>query len=165
MFATGSYTPTYAAPIKATGEVARRQRNDAMGQMAFYGDNRQYNQDTSAGKGVAAGGLGAQFRASLTGDMAAGKRATQAQAGMLDFLKDSAGEDLRFGSGRAEEANSLSSLLLDRDKINTDFQLNTQKRRMENSLASAQRDAEERSAEMARKARTSQSILGLFGLA
>lgn len=165
MFSTGSYTPTYAAPIKATGEVARRQRNDAMGQMAFYGDNRQYNQETNAGKGVAAGGLGAQFRAGLTGDMAASKRAGQAQSSMLDFLKDSAGEDARFATGRAEEANSLSSLLLDRDKINTDFDLNKQKRNMESALAAAQRDAEERSAEMQRKSRTSQSILGLFGLA
>jgi hypothetical protein len=165
MFSTGTYTPTYTAPIKATGEIARRQRNDAMGQMAFYGDNRQYNQDTAAGKGVAAGGLGAQFRASLTGDMAAGKRAAQAQTSMLDFLKDSAAEDARFASGRADETNSLSSLLLDRDKINTDFDLNTQKRRMEGALAAAQRGAEERIADMQRKARTSQSILGLFGLA
>ena len=165
MFSTGSYTPTYAAPIKATGEVARRQRNDAMGQMAFYGDNRQYNQDGAAGKGVAAGGLGAQFRAGLTGDMAASKRATQAQAGMLDYLKDSAGEDLRFGSGRAEEANSLSSLLLDRDKINLDSDLSGQKRRMESQLAQSQRDAESKAADMQRKSRTSQSILGLFGLA
>ena len=116
-------------------------------------------------QGVAAGGLGAQFRAGLTGDMAASKRATQAQAGMLDYLKDSAGEDLRFGSGRAEEANSLSSLLLDRDKINLDSDLSGQKRRMESQLAQSQRDAESKAADMQRKSRTSQSILGLFGLA
>jgi hypothetical protein len=163
MFSTGSYTPTYDAPIKATGDVARKMRNDAAGQMAYYGDNRQYNQ--GAGKGVAAGGKGAQFRAALTGDVETAKRATAANAGMLDYLKDNATEDLRYQSGAADERNSLASLLLDRDKINTDFNLSGQKRRMESQLAQAQRDASQKAADYARNARTSQSLLGLFGLA
>jgi hypothetical protein len=162
MFSTGSYTPTYDAPIKATGEAARRLRNDAAGQMAYYGDNRQYNQ--GAGKGVAAGGKGAQFRAALTGDMESAKRATAANAGMLDYLKDSATEDLRYQSGAADERNSLSSLLLDRDKINTEYDISGEKRRMESQLSQAQRDAQQKAADYARSARTSQSILGLFGL-
>ena len=146
-----NYAQTFSGPIKKDPNLSQVARNEAMSKAAYGGDPRQYV--GQVGKGVGAGSNMAGYRAAMLGSAEASKAQAQAQQELLNRFSDEQSAELTFQERQAGEQGWLRDLLLDRDDIQNrermsaykrkaDVEIGRFKRRVDDSVAQANREAE-----------------------
>jgi hypothetical protein len=117
MFATGSFSPTYSGPIYASGDMIRRQRNAAMAQSEFSGNQRMFN-PTKVSRGIAAGSGAQQYQAGLNADAGRAEGFSAAQNILSANNIANAQSLLRYQANRADEQAGMRDVALSRDLVN-----------------------------------------------
>lgn len=152
MFTRDSFTPTYASPITATGELRRRAVSDAGANRAFSSERRAYRPDL---QGISAGSKAAQYRQSLGAEAAAASAPTPESA-YLQAIADDMQARMAFDKGSTAERSTLRDLLLDADSTRRTSNLMRQEDRNFSELKARERAARKRIAEYDRQS-------GIFG--
>ena len=139
MFAGGTFDTTYSGPILASGENARRGRNDARAMAAFAGQQRALVPQTG---GVGAGSRMSRYRAGIEADRRAGEQYVASQQSLLENLANASESRFQYQSNQADELNKLRSLMLDRNRIDQNFDLTLRGDRLDSDLFRRQMDAQ-----------------------
>jgi hypothetical protein len=149
MFASGTFATTYSGPIQATGETVRRARNDAKAMAGFTGQERAFRPQTG---GVGAGSRMSRYRAGLEADRRSADHYGRAQRALFDSLADDAEGRFEFEGNRADELNRFRSLMLDRNRIDQNFDLALRGEQFESDLLRRRLEAESYGARRQRRA-------------
>lgn len=159
MFADDTFQTTYSGPITATGETFRRQRNDARALGNLLGDSRGYMQQ---GRGIGAGSKMLRYRAGIEGDRASQEQFAKAQAAMGDEALANANANLQFRSNQADEANRMRSLMLDKDRVDQNFDLTKRGDQFDSDLFRRQLRAERYAQRKQRQGGFFSTLLDIF---
>jgi hypothetical protein len=159
MFADGTLTTTYSGPITATGETYRRARGDARALGNLLGESRAYQQQ---GRGIGAGSKMLRYRAGIESDKASQDAFSKAQAAMAEQAMDEGNANLQFQSGRADEANRLRALMLDRSRVDQSFDLTKRGDEYDNDLFRRRLKAERYAQSKQRQGGFFSSLLDIF---
>lgn len=139
MFASGTFATTYSGPILASGDNARRARNDARAMAAFTGQTRAYMPQVG---GVGAGSRMSRYRAGLTADRSAAEQYGRAQQSIFEGLANNAESQFQYQNNQADELNRLRALMLDKNRIDQTFDLTLRGDRFDAELFKRRLDAE-----------------------
>lgn len=139
MFATGTFDTTYSGPILASGENVRRARNDARAMAAFTGQSRAFAPQVG---GVGAGSRMTRYRAGLESDRRAAEQYGRAQQSIFENLANNTESQFQYQSNQADELNRLRALMLDRNRIDQNFDLTARGDRFDSELFKRRLDAE-----------------------
>lgn len=139
MFASGTFDTTYSGPILASGENARRARNDARAMAAFTGQSRAFMPQVG---GVGAGSRMSRYRAGLEADRRGAEQYGKAQQSIFENLANNTESQFQYQSNQADELNRLRALILDRNRIDQNFDLTLRGDRFDSELFKRRLDAE-----------------------
>jgi hypothetical protein len=139
MFASGTFESTYSGPILASGENVRRARNDARAMAAFAGQSRSFMPQVGGG---GAGSRMNRYRAGLEADRRTAEQYGRSQQALFENLADNAESRFQYQSNQADEHNRLRSLMLDRSRIDQNFDLTLRGDRFDSELFRRRLDAE-----------------------
>ena len=159
MFASGTFQTTYSGPIFATGETLRRSRNDARSMAGFTGQTRAYRPQTG---GIGAGSQMAQYRAGLEADRRSADQYGRSQQALFDSLSNDSESRFEFENNRADETNKLRALMLDRNRVDQNFDLTLRGDRNESDLNRRRLDAEAYQAAKQRRSSFLSSLLDII---
>ena len=146
-----TFSTTFSGPITQDAQKQDVARNESMARAAYQGDTRQYM--GQQGKGIQAGGLGAEYRAGLQASTESGKALAQAQQDSLNKQSDISSADLQFQERLSGERGWVQDLLLDRketlDRANmanfkryADVNLGQFEREIKEAVAAERRETE-----------------------
>ena len=144
-----SYATTFTGPITQDAFKQDVARNESMARGAYQGDTRQYM--GQQGKGIQAGGLGAEYRAGLQASTESGKAFAQAQQDMLNKQADLSTADLQFQERLSGERGWVQDLLLDRRETQNRESMAGYKRFADVNLGQFEREIKEAVAAERRK--------------
>ena len=139
MFAGGTFETTYSGPILASGENARRARNDARAMAAFAGQARAYAPQTG---GIGAGSRMNRFRSGLEADRRMAEQYGRSQQSLFENLANDAESRFQYQNNQSDELNKLRALMLDRNRIDQNFDLTLRGDRIDSELFQRQLDAQ-----------------------
>ena len=159
MFASGTFDTTYSGPILASGENARRAKNDARAMAAFSGQQRAFMPQTG---GVGAGSRMNRYRAGLEADRRAAEQYGQAQQSMFENLANNAESGFQYQNNQADELNRLRALMLDRSRIDQNFDLTLRGDQFDSELFKRQLDAQAYQAAKQRRSSFLSSLLDII---
>jgi len=158
MFASGSFETTYSGPILATGENVRRARNDARAMAAFAGQSRAYMPQTG---GIGAGSRMSRFRAGLEADRRAAEQFGRGQQSVFENLANDAEGRFQYQNNQSDELNKLRTLMLDRNRVDQNFDLTLRGDRFDSELFRRQLDAQAYQAAKQRRSSFLSSLLDI----
>jgi hypothetical protein len=144
-----TFATSFSGPITQDARLQDVARNESMSRAAFQGDIRQFNQQQ--GKGIGAGGKGAEYRAGVQADTESGKAYAQAQQDMLNKAADMSSADLQFQERLSGERGWVQDLLLDRDETQNRERMAAYKRYADVNLGQFEREIKEAVAAERRK--------------
>lgn len=159
MFAAGTLQTTYSGPIYATGETLRRARNDAKAMAGFTGQSRAYQPQTG---GVGAGSRMSLYRSGIEADRRAAEQNARAQQSLFDSLADDSESRFEFENNRADEMNKLRALMLDRGRIDQNFDLTLRGDTFDSQLTGRRLAAERYQADKQRKSSFLSTLLDII---
>lgn len=159
MFASGTFDSTYSGPILASGENARRAKNDARAMAAFAGQSRALVPQVG---GVGAGGRMGRYRAGLESDRRAAEQYGRAQQSMFDNLASNSESQFQYQNNQADELNRLRALMLDRNRIDQNFDLTLRGDQFDSELFKRQLDAQAYQAAKQRRSSFLSSLLDII---
>jgi hypothetical protein len=144
-----TFATSFSGPISQDARLQDVARNESMSRAAFQGQERQFNQQQ--GKGIGAGGKGAEYRAGIRADTEAGKAYAQAQQDMLNKQADMSSADLQFQERLSGERGWVADLLMDRDETQNKERMSAFKRYADVNLGQFEREIKEAVAAERRK--------------
>jgi hypothetical protein len=159
MFASGTFETTYSGPILATGENARRAKNDARAMAGFAGQSRAYLPQTG---GVGAGSRMSRYRAGLEADRRAAEQYGRGQQSMFENLASDAEGRFQYQNNQADELNKLRALMLDRNRIDQNFDLTLRGDQFDSELVRRQLDAQAYQAAKQRRSSFLSSLMDII---
>jgi len=159
MFAGGTFDTTYSGPILASGDNARRARNGSRALGAFAGQTRAFLPQTG---GIAAGGRMANYRAGLEADRRAADQYGRSQQSMFENLANNAEAGFAYQSNQSDELNRLRSLMLDKNRIDQNFDLSLRGDTFDSDLFRRQMDAQAYQAAKQRRSSFLSSLLDII---
>jgi hypothetical protein len=139
MFAGGTFDSTYSGPVLASGENARRARNDSRAMAAFVGQQRALAPQTG---GVGAGSRMSRYRAGVEADRRAAEQYATSQQLLFDGLANDSESRFQYQSNQADELNKLRALMLDKNRIDQNFDLTLRGDRIDGDLFRRQLEAQ-----------------------
>lgn len=159
MFASGTFDTTYSGPILASGENAKRARNDARAMAAFAGQSRALTPQVG---GVGAGSRMTRYRTGLESDRRAAEQYGRAQQSMFDNLASNAESQFQYQNNQSDELNRLRALMLDRNRVDQTFDLTLRGDRFDSELFKRQLDAQAYQAAKQRRSSFLSSLLDII---
>jgi hypothetical protein len=159
MFSAASFTPTYSGPITASGDLLRRNRNTAMSQAEYAGNERAFR-PMRLGMGAGSGLM--RHQGGIASDVERAKGYAQAQQAMGDYETMLANAQLGYQTNVADEQAGIANLLLKQRQIDQGASLDLRENRISRGLADYKRRVENESARFKREASVGGILAGLF---
>jgi len=159
MYAGGTFETTYSGPILASGENARRARNDSRAMAAFAGQSRAYAPQTG---GIGAGSRMSRYQSGIEADRRMAEQYGRSQQSLFENLASDAESRFQYQNNQADELNKLRSLMLDRNRIDQNFDLTLRGDRIDGELFKRQLDAQAYQAAKQRRASFLSTLLDII---